>query len=153
MCNRPLDSLSTFETAGQLGGQTSAPTRYAIRQAMHQEHQKYTIRKTAESRQARYRAGGEDEDSPDVLLAEDRKADDVDGQPKRKPPGVKRDFFGRIIKETAPSSQEGHGDGGAASKRSGAASDNGVWVSFHEGFSNAVRKPITLEELMAGFES
>ena len=26
-----------------------------------------------------------------------------------------------------------------------------VWVSFHEGFSNAVRKPITLEELMRGF--
>ena len=25
-----------------------------------------------------------------------------------------------------------------------------VWVSFHEGFSNAVRKPITMEELMRG---
>jgi chromosome transmission fidelity protein 18 len=25
-----------------------------------------------------------------------------------------------------------------------------VWVSFHEGFSNAVRKPVTLREIMSG---
>jgi len=29
-------------------------------------------------------------------------------------------------------------------------SDNKVWVTFHEGYSNAVRKPITIEELMRG---
>lgn len=28
--------------------------------------------------------------------------------------------------------------------------DNKVWVSFHEGFSNAVRKPLTIEELLRG---
>ena len=25
-----------------------------------------------------------------------------------------------------------------------------VWVSYHEGFSNAVRKPVTLREIMSG---
>ena len=36
--------------------------------------------------------------------------------------------------------------------RKGEAEDESgrVWVSFHEGFSNAVRKPITLAELMKG---
>jgi chromosome transmission fidelity protein 18 len=25
-----------------------------------------------------------------------------------------------------------------------------IWVSFHEGFSNAVRKPVTLDDIMRG---
>lgn len=29
--------------------------------------------------------------------------------------------------------------------------DERVWVSFNEGFSNAVRKPITMNDLMEGF--
>lgn len=34
-----------------------------------------------------------------------------------------------------------------------AAGDEGgrIWMSFNEGFSNAVRKPITLRDLMDGF--
>lgn len=63
--------------------------------------------------------------------------------------GGKRDFFGRIINEARPMSA-----GKASSKPDSASAKDGggrVWVSFHEGFSNAVRKPITLGELLEGF--
>ncbi|RMD42304.1 hypothetical protein DV735_g2832, partial [Chaetothyriales sp. CBS 134920] len=39
----------------------------------------------------------------------------------------------------------------ALSRQARGARGARVWVSFHEGFSNAVRKPITLKELMEGF--
>lgn len=35
-------------------------------------------------------------------------------------------------------------------KEKSGKSDNKVWVSYHEGFSNAVRKPITIDELLRG---
>lgn len=61
---------------------------------------------------------------------------------------TKRDFFGRIVNDARPAS--------AGQKRSGTAGsgkdEKRVWVSFHEGYSNAVRKPITLMELMESFE-
>lgn len=73
----------------------------------------------------------------------------------------RRDFFGRII--TIPQQQQQQDDG-VMRKRDGETDikggmirkgkcdvNNQVWVSFNEGFSNAVRKPITIEELMRGF--
>lgn len=76
---------------------------------------------------------------------------------------VKKDFFGRVIVEKSaeerlalgetngngrlmrkPGVGHGHGHG---SREVGAK----VWVTFHEGLNNAVRKPITLEEFMRGF--
>ena len=63
--------------------------------------------------------------------------------------GGKRDFFGRIVNEVRPMSAvkvSNKPDSVAAKDGSGR-----VWVSFHEGFSNAVRKPITLRELLEGF--
>lgn len=60
---------------------------------------------------------------------------------------TKRDFFGRIINEARPP--------GAGTNRPGTAGkskdEKRVWVSFHEGYSNAVRKPITLKELLDSF--
>lgn len=69
-------------------------------------------------------------------------------QQRVKPVSVKRDFFGRIINEARS------GSAGKASKQSRKEEqkDEGrVWVSFNEGFSNAVRKPITLKELLDSF--
>ena len=82
-----------------------------------------------------------------------------------KPSKIKRDFFGRpiinampipppeigakidassIAKATATKGKARHmTEAGAESER--------IWMSFHEGFSNAVRKPITLSDLMDGF--
>lgn len=62
--------------------------------------------------------------------------------------GVKRDFFGRIIKEPTPpaeTSQEG------TVQDETAKAGRKAWVTYHDGFSNAVRKPISMGELMAGF--
>ncbi len=93
--------------------------------------------------------------------------------------GVKRDFFGRVTVNDAASSGrpgdengDGNEDGSGMNKRrkttaaeargragerrggggggGGGAGKSDVWVSFHEGFSNAVRKPITLDELLRG---
>lgn len=124
------------------------PVRYAIRQALDQEYQKYLIRRSADARQARYKAGSLlDSDAQGNSNEQPNKLAEGSGPPL---PRTKRDFFGRLIEETRPS---GEGD----SQRRSISRDNGqqekgmVWVSFHEGSSTAVRKPITLEELMRGF--
>lgn len=66
-----------------------------------------------------------------------------------KDPGSKRDFFGRIVNESRPTSAENMASLQLAREK--AEHEGRVWVSFHEGFSNAVRRPITLQELMEGF--
>jgi chromosome transmission fidelity protein 18 len=59
---------------------------------------------------------------------------------------VKRDFFGRPVAVPEPGSLE---DEKAKKKeREKVAGEQRVWITYHEGFSNAVRKPITLAELM-----
>jgi chromosome transmission fidelity protein 18 len=68
-------------------------------------------------------------------------------------PGVKRDFFGRIIhnNETALASTTNNKARQPGHKRNSSGNDHDrkVWVTFHEGFSNAVRKPITIAELLS----
>ena len=82
--------------------------------------------------------------------------------------GIKRDFFGRFISSHATSGDEDDCvsatiAGGMTKTKSritttAAAREEEkrrkrearVWVSYHEGFSNAVRKPITLREIMSG---
>jgi len=64
---------------------------------------------------------------------------------------VKRDFFGRIIE--AQPLQELDANGGGRRKRKSTGESKGrnmVWVTFHEGLNNAVRKPISLQEFLKG---
>lgn len=71
----------------------------------------------------------------------------------------RRDFFGRIITieqqqrdgGVNKKSDEGTETKGGMIKRGKCGVNNQIWVSFNEGFSNAVRKPITIEELMRVF--
>ena len=70
---------------------------------------------------------------------------------KAKATSVKRDFFGRIIDDVRPDSSDVRVAEKEMRKQSGQQEEGMVWVSFHEGSSTAVRKPITLEELMRGF--
>jgi hypothetical protein len=49
---------------------------------------------------------------------------------------VKRDIFRRQVVELAETVV--------------VREDNGIWASFHEGFSNAARKPVSLQELLRG---
>lgn len=61
---------------------------------------------------------------------------------------VKRDFFGRVIHESMAQNDSDAAAINPSDEKSKAGRQ--VWVTFHEGFSNAVRKPISLGEMLAG---
>ena len=149
-----MDNLAAFETSYQ-NNPATAPSGYAIRQALDQEYQKYLLRQHADARQARYRAGGGFDSEADPVVEVKHKTSIREQGVESKPVIVKRDFFGRIV-DTAPNtgkSQPSGGESKGTQDCGSAKKDKGrkAWVSFHEGFSNAVRKPITLDELMRGF--
>jgi chromosome transmission fidelity protein 18 len=139
-----LDSLGAFETLS--GGDAATSTRYAVRQVLEMEWKKESARRGEDARRARM--GGNPEDYEDVNVKgkkEPGKA--VDMRIK----GAKKDFFGRVVKAVVPTADEIEARKKAnKAGRSAGAEEGRVWVSFNEGFSNAVRKPITLKELMDG---
>ena len=143
--------MAAFGTAGQ-NISTSAPARYAIRQALDQGYQKYLLRQRSDARQARYKAEGELGPGPDLGADDKENASIEEEGVKLKPVAVKRDFFGRVIDVALPAAR-GQSSQGESEELLISKSDKKwkVWISFHEGFSNAVRKPITLDELMRGF--
>jgi len=134
----PLDSLGSFETmkSGDKG------VRYAVRQVLEMEWRKRELKKGEETR-IKKMAG---EDLHD--------GNNVDKETALRKSAVKRDFFGREIKETGPSSADQEPTDGTSLASGGKSTGDSrdgegrVWVSFHEGFSNAVRKPITMKELL-----
>lgn len=165
----PIDTLTSFGTLSRTTDQpTSAaavapPARYAIRQALDQEFRKYSLLQSAEMRQARYTKGagsGFPTGSPSSSVVVDElpaeKTVITSATTFLKP---RRDFFGRII---TIQQQQQQADGvirksdgeteikGGMIIKGKCGVNNQVWVSFNEGFSNAVRKPITIEELMRG---
>ncbi|KAK4946301.1 Chromosome transmission fidelity protein 18 [Elasticomyces elasticus] len=143
----PLDTLLSFHMDKE--GQSVAPVRYAVRQVLDQELRKEKLLQNSAAKHARSGpltgmsvADGEDdkENEAPVGKAKETLATDLN---------AKRDFFGRIINESRPLSA---GKAVSADMAKVQAKDEGrIWVSFHEGFSNAVRKPITLKELLDGF--
>ncbi|EXJ54241.1 hypothetical protein A1O7_09578 [Cladophialophora yegresii CBS 114405] len=138
----PLDNLLAYHMEKSASG--AGPIRYAVRQVLDQELKKEKILQNSAVRHARsgtsYSSLTGDENKENESPA--NKAQRV----ASKEPGVKRDFFGRLINEERPKSA------GKAVNEPGLKLQAGrIWVSFHEGFSNAVRKPITLKELMDGF--
>ena len=147
--------LSTFETAGAHVLAAQIPVRYAVRQVLDQELQKTIAQRETAARQARFRAGlgaaAEPEGQHDVLLPHDDK-ENAGGKKALPimPTIVKKDFFGRVVMEKALAEI----DGNSAGQRKGSAADkeeNKVWVTYHEGLNNAVRKPITLDDFLKGF--
>ncbi|CAK7199716.1 Chromosome transmission fidelity protein 18 [Sporothrix eucalyptigena] len=165
-----LDMLVSFETGGNLllAG-SAAPTRYSVRQVLDQELRKTLAARDSAARQARFSAGTAlalpgDADKENVLA--DRNMDKT-GRLKRKsgaadlelPEGaapVKRDFFGRIITPSEPTTTnalqevDGNARGGGVSSSDDKADAQRVWVTFHEGLNNAVRKPISVDEFLRG---
>ena len=134
-----LDVLGTFETGGKGFGETGGKQRYAVRQVLDQEWMKEEKRRTEAARQARFKGGAGEAD----VAMPDRPIGEVGSELKPKAT-VKRDFFGRPIAapvEGAPPPKKGKG-------KEEQREEGRVWVTYHEGFSNAVRKPITLAELM-----
>ncbi len=142
-----MDTLITFETGLSGTGGALAPVRYAVRQVMDQEYQKNIIVREKSARQARYRAGNPHEGIDAVLQDKENHVYQI----QDKVSDVKRDFFGRVVQEAMPLQEiDGNAEVDAKGRHSkkGLKEDGKVWVSFHEGFSNAVRKPITIEELL-----
>ncbi|KAK4505856.1 hypothetical protein PRZ48_003821 [Zasmidium cellare] len=123
----PLDTLCTFETAGT----SAAKTRYAVRQVLEQEWKKEEARLNEEARLARF--GG--------VLPTAKKADEKGGETLSQKKRIVKDFFGRPI--AVPVHEP-------TNKAAPTTTEPTVWVSYHEGYSNAVRKPLTLAELMKG---
>ncbi|KAF2649694.1 chromosome transmission fidelity protein 18 [Lophiostoma macrostomum CBS 122681] len=137
----PLDHLAAFET---LAGKRDDKVRFAVRSVLESEWRRESVRLDSE---ARKRRGGQ---IGDEGQAEQKDASAADAKLTEKAVKVKRDFFGRVVK--APTGEEA-GQEMESSTRKGVAKDNDegrIWVSFHEGFSNAVRKPITMDELLRG---
>ncbi|KAJ5176552.1 Chromosome transmission fidelity protein 18 [Penicillium canariense] len=133
-----IDSLVTFsKITGSSSASGTAPVRYAVRQVLDQEYRKLTMRKQSDAMSA---ASGKS------LLG---KSAHVQGDAAQNAvrDGAKRDFFGRVIQEPVRETNDTE-DSNPSDESSKAGRK--VWVTFHEGFSNAVRKPISLGELMAG---
>ncbi|KAF2623230.1 chromosome transmission fidelity protein 18 [Macroventuria anomochaeta] len=132
----PLDTLASFET---LAGKKDDKVRYAVRSVLEMEWKKESARINMENRKRR---GGQENE--EVLVQEEKEEDVAKKLEEANKKAVKRDFFGRIIKEKPPV----EGEIRKKTKREG--DEDRIWVSFHEGFSNAVRKPITIDELFRG---
>ena len=146
-----MDIFAVFETSSQNNSST-ASTTYAIRQALDQEYKKYLLRQRADARQTRYTSAN----NPVSIAgpgAGDREIANMDKDGvEMKPVAVNRDFFGRVVDKAPPTAKSSSSLGRDAELQNFQQNDKGkVWVSYHEGFSNAVRKPISLEELMRGF--
>ncbi|OJJ47020.1 hypothetical protein ASPZODRAFT_65366 [Penicilliopsis zonata CBS 506.65] len=139
----PLDSLVAFSKMANAG--SSAPVRYAVRQVLDQEYRKETMRKQSEasilpgSKSGKRHSGGP-LDGPDSKGISGIKIDSA----------VKRDFFGRLITESKPQAKTASESPKSNGNILSAKRDRKVWVTFHEGFSNAVRKPISMSEFLAG---
>ena len=138
-----------FETAS-ISGSAPPPVRYAVRQVLDQEYQKNIVVRENAARQARFRAGNLHDDTD---FSFSKKKENKDHYAQERVLGPKKDFFGRVVREEVMPLGEIDGNAQAEAKvgkKKDIKDDNIVWVSFHEGFSNAVRKPITIEELLRG---
>ena len=140
---RPLDTLTTFQTDRSTA--TAAPVRYAVRQVLDQELRKEKLLQSSNARHARSFALVNTQEEADEDKENQNPGGKIEQASKVAP--VKRDFFGRIIDETRPQSAGKIGKQPKEPKNE----EGRVWLSFHEGFSNAVRKPITLKELLESF--
>jgi chromosome transmission fidelity protein 18 len=152
-------------SSDKLGIGVSVPVRYAVRQVLDQEYRKGTIRKQSEASQLKYKGpnnsksttkGGHSGSVGGVDDGDDKENIGKHGRRVRDSSGgaVKRDFFGRIINE-APSKPATSSDDTPLDnkthkhKMNGQLTERRVWLTFHEGYSNAVRKPISMSEFLA----
>ncbi|KAJ4377164.1 Chromosome transmission fidelity protein 18 [Didymella sp. IMI 355093] len=132
----PLDTLASFET---LAGKKDDKVRYAVRSVLEMEWKKESARIDMENRKRR---GGQEHE--EAVVQEETEEDVAKKLDEANKKAVKRDFFGRVIKEKPLI------EGEVRKKTKQEGDEDRIWVSFHEGFSNAVRKPITIDELFRG---
>ncbi|KAK6525789.1 hypothetical protein TWF281_010833 [Arthrobotrys megalospora] len=143
----PFDALSNYKTFTQ--DAPTLTTRFAVRQVLDQELRKFVILQQERIRQERFAAANPGVDIGLSAATRQKEKEKEKELKKNAAAGVKRDFFGRIVAEEEDADG---GDGGRSKKRKVVTAGEGakIWCSFREGFSNAVKKPITWDELMAG---
>jgi chromosome transmission fidelity protein 18 len=134
----PLDVMGSFET---MTAKKEEKVRYAVRSVLEQEWRKESARIDMDNRKRR---GGQTEADEVEVAKEEKTTEEKVAEANAR--AVKRDFFGRVIKEKPLLVGEGRkkvveNKGGDVGR---------IWVSFNEGYSNAVRKPITIDELLRG---
>lgn len=146
---RDLDALASYETASSILLASQAPTRYAVRQVLDQELRRAIAERDAVSRQARMRglvAPEQAERAQPAALVHCDKENGAGGISGTKiTAAVKRDFFGRIVVVKPLSEVDAN-----AAERKARREEKKVWVTYHEGLNNAVRKPISLQEFLGG---
>ncbi|ATY60230.1 sister chromatid cohesion factor (Chl12) [Cordyceps militaris] len=139
-----IDALASFETGATLLS-AQVPTRYAVRQVLDQELRRTLALRESHAREARFQAGGDSTTAPPSTAAAAAAAmaarlhphnDKENTGSEKKATAVRRDFFGRIIEVRTVTES---GGGGKKHK---------VWVTYHEGLNNAVRKPISVAEFL-----
>lgn len=153
-----LDAMGVYETAG---GNTRAgageKVRYAVRQVLEQEHSRELVRREQASANARVaKAVGEISNVADEERERDlKKVIDNVGVTVTTTTAVKRDFFGRPV--VVPEKNAEHGGdveddvmGQKKTRKVSGEAEGRIWISYNEGFSNAVKKPITMKELLEG---
>ena len=146
----PLDELGTYDTyeADVKFEGDAGRARYALRQVLATTHELEVKRVEAEARVRRSGGFVPIVAAGDAYAAYNTKDTGNEGGIV-KPRKIKKDFFGREIVAT---DKEGNAVAKVPQDRKGVGRDGKprVWVSFKEGFSNAVRKPISFRELMEG---
>ncbi|KAF4471696.1 chromosome transmission fidelity 18 [Fusarium albosuccineum] len=145
-----LDALAAFETGASLLLPSAAPTRYAVRQVLDQELRKTIMEREAIARQARFQAGnplGHSEHVSKEKVAMTKNQTAVEEDSAKDATLIKRDFFGRIIEARPLVELDADSTEQRARKEE---KGRKVWVTYHEGLNNAVRKPMSLVEFMKG---
>ncbi|KAF4336389.1 chromosome transmission fidelity 18 [Fusarium beomiforme] len=142
-----LDVLATFETGASLLLPSAAPTRYAVRQVLDQELKRTLVEREALARQSRFKAGNplghaEQLNTDKILTSKKHTLENPQDMTL-----IKRDFFGRIIEARPLAEITGNTPEQQAKKEE---KERKVWVTYHEGLNNAVRKPMSLQEFMRG---
>ncbi|KAK8159518.1 chromosome transmission fidelity protein 18 [Phyllosticta citrichinensis] len=146
----PLDAFARFETMTVTRATSNEKVRYGVRQILDAELKREAARLEFE---ARKRWGGVVDDVADDVERMGVEDAAAAAQAVAKKIVVKKDFFGRVVvKEVpvVPAGEEGEAELKRRRKKEEGKEAGRVWVSYHEGFSNAVRKPITLAELLGG---
>lgn len=148
-----IDALAAYETGAALLT-SQAPTRYAVRQVLDQELRRTTALREAQARQARFQAGAGSGPPPSTSAAkameemharlhphDDKENGGEPGQPDKAV--VKKDFFGRVV-QVRPLAELNSQN----SEKQTVKKQRKVWVTYHEGLNNAVRKPISIAEFL-----
>lgn len=139
-----LDELGAFATGGAgFGVAGGKSTRFAVRQVLEQEFRKEEQRRAELAHLERLPAGSAAA-APQLKRSGTSMGDEEAATKRTK---VVKDFFGRVVVVEKPAGETQAEEEKRRRKEAGEP-EGRVWITYHEGFSNAVRKPLTLVELM-----